>query len=87
MSNLRTSDGETGDARFEFGHLIEPDKMELSAEPTPFASTYCSASQIGLFLSYRKKPALLGVNVNAAARRCCVRPCHPDLCEGAKVGL
>ena len=30
MSNLRTSDGETGDARFEVGHLIEPDKRELS---------------------------------------------------------
>jgi hypothetical protein len=57
MSNLRTSDGETGDAHFEFGHLIEP-----------VLHTYCSASQTGLFLSYRKMPALLGVNVNAAAR-------------------
>ena len=36
MSNLRTSDGETGDARYEFGHLIEPDKRELSAEPMTF---------------------------------------------------
>ena len=91
MANVRTSDGETGDARFEFGHLIEPDKMELSAEPMPFASTYCSASQTGLFLSYRKMTVILGVNVNAAARiqalaRRCLRPCHLDLCEGAKVG-
>jgi hypothetical protein len=36
MSSLRTSDGETGDARFEFGHLIEPDNRELSAEPMTF---------------------------------------------------
>ena len=26
--------------------------------------------------------AILGVNVNIAARRCRLRPCHPDLCEG-----
>ena len=36
MSNLRTSDGETGDACFAVGHLIEPDKGELSAEPMTF---------------------------------------------------
>ena len=64
----RPSGGETEDARFEFGHLIEPDKIEPSAERMPFASTYCSASQIGLFLSYRKMPVILGVNVNSAAR-------------------
>jgi hypothetical protein len=44
MSNLRTSDGETGDAHFEFGHLIEPDKRELSAEPMPFASNLGGAT-------------------------------------------
>jgi hypothetical protein len=44
MSNLRTSDGETGDAHFEFGHLIDPDKRELSAEPMPFASNLGGAT-------------------------------------------
>ena len=40
MSNLRTSDGETGDACFEVGHLIEPDKKELSAEPMTLPMTF-----------------------------------------------
>ena len=68
MSNLRTSDGETGDARFEFGNLIEPDNSKLSAEPMTFYFHLLQREQIGLSLSYRKMPAMLGVNVNVAAR-------------------
>src|ERR1017187_10285567 len=35
MSNVRTSDGETGDARFEFGHLIEPVLLPTAARAKP----------------------------------------------------
>jgi hypothetical protein len=87
MSNLRTSDGETGDACFEVGHLIEPDKKELSAEPMTLPMTfyfYLLRREPNWIvpLLYRKMRAILGVNVNIAARRCRLRPCHPDLCEG-----
>jgi hypothetical protein len=57
MSNLRTSDGETGDAHFEFGHLIEPVLLRIAARAKPDCSSLI-----------KKLPALLGVNVNAAAR-------------------
>jgi hypothetical protein len=57
MSNLRTSDGETGDAHFEFGHLIEPVLLRIAARAKPDCSSFI-----------KKLPALLGVNVNAAAR-------------------
>jgi hypothetical protein len=40
MSSLRTSDAETGDARFEFGQLIEPYNSELSAEPMTLPMTF-----------------------------------------------
>src|ERR1039458_9816755 len=55
MSNLRTSDGETGDAHFEFGHLIEPVLLRIAARAKPDCSSFI-----------KKLPALLGVNVNAA---------------------
>jgi hypothetical protein len=57
MSNLRTSDGETGDAHFEFGHLIEPVLLRIAARAKPDCSSFI-----------KKLPALLGVNVNAATR-------------------
>ena len=68
MANLRTLDGETGDARFEFGHLIKSDNSKLSAEPMTFYFYLLQREQNGLSLSHRKMPAVLGVNVNAAAR-------------------
>ena len=57
VSNLRTSDCETGDASFKFGHLIEPVLLRISTRAKPDCSSLL-----------KTPPALLGVNVNAAAR-------------------
>ena len=55
--------------------MIEPVRLRIAARAKPDCSSLI-----------KKLPALLGVNVNTDDRRCCVRPCHPDLSEGAKVG-
>jgi hypothetical protein len=45
MSNLRTSDGETEDARYEFGHLIEPALLPTAARSKPDCSSLTGKSQ------------------------------------------